>query len=49
MKLSKAFEKKILGVWIAYGYHFSRFGIEFTIDKYNFAIGLGFIWFSVEF
>jgi hypothetical protein len=48
MKLNKATEKKILGKWISFGYHWRRFSLEFTIDKYNFSISLGFVYFSVE-
>ena len=49
MKLYKSGEKKLLGKWIAGGYHFRRFSLEFTIDKYALNISLGFIWLSVEF
>jgi hypothetical protein len=49
MKLWKSREKKILGKWVSGGYHLRRFSLEFTIDKYNLAISLGFIWLSVEF
>jgi len=45
----KSSEKKILGKWVSYGWHFQRFSIEFTLDKYSLNIGLGFIWLSVEF
>jgi len=49
MKLYKSGEKKLLGKWVACGYHLRRFSLEFSIDKYALNISLVFIWLSVEF
>jgi hypothetical protein len=49
MKFYKSTEKKLLGKWVACGYHLQRFSLEFSIDKYALNISLGIIWLSVEF
>ena len=46
--MSKEKYIKSLKIWVHYGFFLKRFGLGFTIDRYQISIDLGPLWLGLE-